>query len=247
MMKKDLGRSASLTAHHFFTLLNFVILLIVAASLFYNMHLLRREIEAVKSDVRPLLEENKKTASRPFVDFVFRSRDIRQFEPGPDEGGGGHGMMGMTVAPDEGAGDHNMQMTTAPDEGGGNHSMMTAAPQIEPGPHEKNVNETTVAPHITQSGENGTSESPHVESGPHEQSANQTTVSPPTKLGPDEQNTTQPTEGAETPHGGMDGMEQPKPHSTPAKLNCTQVQEGGVHFSLLWVECAAHVILSWTP
>lgn len=224
-----------------------MILLIAATSLFYNVHLLRREIEAVKSDVRPLLEENKKTASRPFVDFVFRSRDIRQFEPGPDEGG--HGMMGMTVAPDEGAGDHNMQMTAAPDEGGGNHSMMTAAPQIEPGPHEGNTNETTVAPHITQSGENGTSESPHVESGPHQQSANQTTESPPTKQGPDEQSTTQPTEGAETPHGGMDGMEQPQPHSTPAKLNCTQVQGWGVHFSSLGVGCAveSHVTLSWTP
>ena len=105
MIKRvELSRSSSLTAHHFLTLLNFVTLLITVAWLIFNAHLLRQEIESVKADVRPLLEANKKP-SRPFADFVFKSRNIRQLEPG---GGGGHGgMMTMTASPDEGGGGHS--------------------------------------------------------------------------------------------------------------------------------------------
>lgn len=115
--REELSRSSSLTAHHFFTLLNFVTLLMTVAWLLFNVHLLRQEIESVKAEVRPLLGANKKP-SRPFADFVFKSRNIRQLGPGMDEGGGGHGGM--------------MTMTAAPDEGGGGHSMMTAAPHVEP-------------------------------------------------------------------------------------------------------------------
>ena len=115
--REELSHTSSLTAHHFFTLLNFVTLLITVAWLLFNVHLLRQEVESVKAEVRPLLEANKKP-SRPFADFVFKSRNIRQLGPGMDEGGGGHGGM--------------MTMTAAPDEGGDGHSMMTAAPHVEP-------------------------------------------------------------------------------------------------------------------
>ena len=125
-MKSERCRSASLTAHHFFTLLNFVVLLIAAASLFCNMYLLRREIESVKTDVRPLLERHKEMSSRQSADIVFRSRNIRQL----DEGGGGHGMMSVAPSPNDTGNGHGGMMTVAPgpDDGGGSHGgMMTVA------------------------------------------------------------------------------------------------------------------------
>ena len=131
MIKRgELSRSSSLTAHHFFTLLNFVTLLVTVAWLLFNAHLLRREIESLKADIQPLLAANKKP-SQPFADFVvFKSRNIRQLGPGGDDGGGGHGMM---------------MMTAAPNEGDGGHSMMTAAPES---PHDMSGPQTTKeAPH----------------------------------------------------------------------------------------------------
>ena len=125
-MKSERCRSTSLTAHHFFTLLNFVVLLIAAASLFCNMYLLRREIESVKTDVRPLLERHKEMSSRQSADIVFRSRNIRQV----DEGGGGHGMMSVAPSPNDTGNGHGGMMTVAPgpDDGGGSHGgMMTVA------------------------------------------------------------------------------------------------------------------------
>ena len=125
-MKSERCRSTSLTAHHFFTLLNFVVLLIAVASLFCNMYLLRREIESVKTDVRPLLERHKEMSSRQSADIVFRSRNIRQL----DEGGGGHGMMSVAPSPNDTGNGHGGMMTVAPgpDDGGGSHGgMMTVA------------------------------------------------------------------------------------------------------------------------
>lgn len=125
-MKSERCRSTSLTAHHFFTLLNFVVLLIAAASLFCNMYLLRREIESVKTDVRPLLERHKEMSSRQSADIVFRSRNIRQL----DEGGEGHGMMSVAPSPNDTGNGHGGMMTVAPgpDDGGGSHGgMMTVA------------------------------------------------------------------------------------------------------------------------
>lgn len=128
-MKSERCRSTSLTAHHFFTLLNFVVLLIAAASLFCNMYLLRREIESVKTDVRPLLERHKEMSSRQSADIVFRSRNIRQL----DEGGGGHGMMSVAPSPNDTRNSHGGMMTVAPgpDDGGGSHGGMTT---VAPGP-----------------------------------------------------------------------------------------------------------------
>ena len=131
-MKSERYRSTSLTAHHFFTLLNFVVLLIAAASLFCNMYLLRREIESVKTDVRPLLERHKKMASRQSADIVFRSRNIRQLS----EGGGGHGMMSVAPSPNDTGNGHGGMMTVAPgpDGGGGGHGgMTTSAPAPDEG------------------------------------------------------------------------------------------------------------------
>lgn len=86
-MKKELGHSAprAITAHHFFTFLNFVVLLISVASLSFHVYVLRSEIEIVKTDIRPLVAENEKIASRLYEDYFVRSREARQIEPGPDE------------------------------------------------------------------------------------------------------------------------------------------------------------------
>ena len=86
-MKKELGRNAprAITAHHFFTLLNFVVLFISVASLSFHVYILRREIEIVKADLSPLVAENEKIASRLYEDYSDRSREARQIEPGPDE------------------------------------------------------------------------------------------------------------------------------------------------------------------
>ena len=86
-MKKELGRNAprAITAHHFFTLLNFVVLFISVASLSFHLYILRREIEIVKADLSPLVAENEKIASRLYEDYSDRSREARQIEPGPDE------------------------------------------------------------------------------------------------------------------------------------------------------------------
>lgn len=86
-MKKELGHSAprAITAHHFFTFLNFIVLIISVVSLSFHVHILRREIEIVKSDIRPLVAENDKIASRLYEDYFDRSREARQIEPGPDE------------------------------------------------------------------------------------------------------------------------------------------------------------------
>ena len=86
-MKKELGHNAprAITAHHFFTFLNFVVLFISVASLSFHVYILRREIEIVKADIHPLVEENEKIASRLYEDYFDRSREARQIEPGPDE------------------------------------------------------------------------------------------------------------------------------------------------------------------
>lgn len=197
MKPKELDRNSSLTVHHFFTVLNFIILLLAVAWLLYDGHILRNEIEILKTDIRPLIQQNKKTASRPFSEFVSKSRNIRQVDPGSHGGGGGHGMVMMTEAPKDGGG-HGM-MTMAPDGGhGGGHSMMTGAPQIEPGPHEENANKSTGAPSVeAHGGANATTGSPDTGSIPHGQSDKQSTASSRTSV---------PSKA--TPHGGMDGMEQ---------------------------------------
>ena len=86
-MKKELGHNASraITTHHFFTFLNFVVLFISVASLSFHVYIIRREIEIVKADIRPLVEEDEKIASRLYEDYSARSREARQIEPGPDE------------------------------------------------------------------------------------------------------------------------------------------------------------------
>lgn len=86
-MKKELGHDAprAFTVHHFFTCLNFVVLFISVASLSFHVNILRKEIEIVKADVRPLVAENEKIASRLYEDYFDRSREARQIEPGPDE------------------------------------------------------------------------------------------------------------------------------------------------------------------
>ena len=86
-MKKELGHNTprAITVHHFFTFLNFVVLFISVASLSVHVYILRREIEIVKADIRPLLAENEKIASRLYEDYFDRSREVRQLEPGPDE------------------------------------------------------------------------------------------------------------------------------------------------------------------
>lgn len=149
-MKSERCRSTSLTAHHFFTLLNFVVLLIAAASLFCNMYLLRREIESVKNDVRPLLERHKEIASRRFADIVFRSRNIRQL----DEGGGGHGMMSVAPSPDDTGNDHGGMMTVAPgpDDGGGGHGGMMTVPTGPDGGGGGHGGMTTSAPAPNEGG-----------------------------------------------------------------------------------------------
>lgn len=86
-MKKELGHSAprAITAHHFFTSLNFIVLIISVVSLSFHVYILRREIEIVKADIRPLVAENDKIASRLYEDYFDRPREARQIEPGPDE------------------------------------------------------------------------------------------------------------------------------------------------------------------
>ena len=197
-MKKELGpRRASPTAHHFFTLLNFITLLIAVASLFYNVHLLRREIETLKADVRPLLEENKKTASRPLSDFVFRSRDIRQIEPGADEGGG-HGMSMTTEAP--------------PDGGGGGHGMMGA---MTAGPHQQNgANQTNVSPHTQASNHGGMMNS--TQAPDHGGMMNSTQA-------PDHGGMTNSTQAPD--HGGMMNLTQAPDHG--GMMNSTQAPDHG--------------------
>ena len=127
MTGKEPSRGSLFTAHHFFTLLNFVIVLMITAWAIYNVHYLREEIDFLKSNIRDSLKEDKKTASQPFEDFVAKSRKIRQME-------GGHGMMSAT--PDSAGGSQNVTQTLAPDDGGGGgHEMMTMAPRAEEGGH----------------------------------------------------------------------------------------------------------------
>lgn len=86
-MKKELGHNVprAITVHHFFTFLNLVVLIISVTSLSFHVYILRKEIEIVKDDIRPLVAENEKIASRLYEDFFDRSREARQIEPGPDE------------------------------------------------------------------------------------------------------------------------------------------------------------------
>lgn len=87
-MKKELGHNVprAITVHHFFTFLNFVVLSISVASLSLHVYILRRDIEIVKADIRPLVAENENIASRlSGEDYFDRSREVRQIEPGPEE------------------------------------------------------------------------------------------------------------------------------------------------------------------
>ncbi|KAJ7374144.1 hypothetical protein OS493_009481 [Desmophyllum pertusum] len=133
-MKKELGHNAAptITVHHFFTFLNFVIVLISVASLSFNVYILRREIDSVKADVRPLVAENEKVASQ-YDGYSVRSREARQIhEPGPDEVEPGPDE--VEPGPDEvepGPNEHN---TTAPIHEG----EMT--PQVHPGPSQAQNN-----------------------------------------------------------------------------------------------------------
>ena len=127
MTGEEPSRGSLFTAHHFFTLLNLVIVLMITAWAICNVHYLREEIEFLKSNIRDSLKEDKKTASQPFEDFVAKSRKIRQME-------GGHGMMSAT--PDSAGGSQNVTQTLAPDDGGGGgHEMMTMAPRAGEGGH----------------------------------------------------------------------------------------------------------------
>ena len=188
MTREEPSRGSLFTAHHFFTLLNFVIVLIVTAWAIYNVHYLREDIELLKSNIRDFLKEDKKTASQPFEDFVAKSRKIRQME-------GGHGMMSAT--PDSAGGSQNVTQTLAPDDGGGgSHEMMTLAPQAGGGGHDMMTTAqgdgggshgmTTALPQ--GSGHNMTTEKPRM----GQQNVLQSTAQPPTQA----------------PHRGMGGMGQ---------------------------------------
>ena len=86
-MKKELGHNVprAITIHRFFTFLNFVVLLISVASLSLHVYILRKDIEVLRADIRPLVAENEKIALRLYEDYFDRSREARQIEPGPDE------------------------------------------------------------------------------------------------------------------------------------------------------------------
>ena len=178
------SRGSLFTAHHFFTLLNFVIVLLITAWAIYNVHYLREEIEFLKSNIRDSLKEDKKTASQPFEDFVAKSRKIRQME-------GGHGMMSAT--PDGAGGSQNVTQTLAPDDGGGgSHEMMTMAPKAGEGGHGMMT---------TAQGDGGGSHGMTTAS-PQGGGHNMMTENPQTG----QQNVLQST--AQAPHGGMGGMGQ---------------------------------------
>lgn len=135
-MKKELGHNAAptITVHHFFTFLNFVIVLISVASLSFNVYILRREIDSVKADVRPLVAENEKVASQ-YDGYSVRSREARQIhEPGPDEVEPGPDE--VEPGPDEvepGPDEHGNGTTASIHEG-----EMT--PQVHPGPSQAQNN-----------------------------------------------------------------------------------------------------------
>lgn len=120
-MKKELGHNASraMTVHHFFTFLNFVILLISVASLSFNVYILRREIENVKTSIRPLLTKNEKASSQLFDDYFFKSRKLQQMQHGPDEMGPGLHDMGPGSD-----GENAIESAEQPTEGG-----TTASPE----------------------------------------------------------------------------------------------------------------------
>lgn len=195
MIREEPSRGSLFTAHHFFTLLNFVTVLIVTAWAIYSVHYLREEIEFLKSNIRDSLKEDKKTASQPFEDFVAKSRKIRQME-------GGHGMMSAT--PDGAGGSQNITQTSAPDDGGGGgHEMMTMAPQAGGGGHDKMT---------TAQGDGGGSHG-MTTAAPQGGGHNMMTENPQTGQQNVLQSTAQPA--TQTPHGGMGGMGQAtgSPHS----------------------------------
>ena len=84
-MKKEIGHDPRLSISHFFSSISFVILFISVAVLSFNVYILRREIDKVKADIRPLVTKNDKGASPLYDDYFVRSRLARQIEPGPDE------------------------------------------------------------------------------------------------------------------------------------------------------------------
>lgn len=150
-MKKELGHvSRTITVHHFFTFLNFVILFISVACLSVNVYILRREIESVKADIRPLeVKENEKTASQLYDDYFVKSRKARQNEPGSHEMGpgpheiepavGGENATEDGMTPhgvDPGAGGENATESAEPTEG-----EMTPH-GVEPGAEGENATES---------------------------------------------------------------------------------------------------------
>ena len=84
-MKRETDRDARSSICHWLTFISFGILFTSVAFLSLNVYNLRREIDKVKSEIRPSVLRNDKGASRLYDDYIVRSRFVRQIEPGPDE------------------------------------------------------------------------------------------------------------------------------------------------------------------
>ncbi|XP_066018856.1 uncharacterized protein [Pocillopora verrucosa] len=84
-MKRETDRDARSSICHWLTFISFGILFTSVAFLSLNVYNLRREIDKVKSEIRPSVLRNDKGASWLYDDYIVRSRFVRQIEPGPDE------------------------------------------------------------------------------------------------------------------------------------------------------------------
>ena len=84
-MKRETDRDARSSICHWLTFISFGILFTAVAFLSLNVYNLRREIDKVKSEIRPSVLRNDKGESRLYDDYIVRSRFVRQIEPGPDE------------------------------------------------------------------------------------------------------------------------------------------------------------------